>query len=334
VLALLATLPLLWPASVGSGVSTPHEPSATAAGVLFYTATQGRGVRSTSHVYRIRPDGSDRRALTTGPVIDQFLVAAPDGERVAFRRSCLMESRACTPGLLVVGRAGRTLRRLAAEGSFPGAWSPDGLRLAYGTTTADGIFVMNSDGKARRRLTSGYDGSPAWSPDGSLIGFLHRRSATASTAELIVIGADGRGRRSLARASSGPVWSPDGRRLLFERDGTLYIVPSAGGMARRVGPGYRGGGWSPEGRLLALQVGHRIDIATGEGSMRRPLDTGRSRVRPYVHQPMWSPDGKSLAFVRSAEEGRSAEIWVIRPDGTGRRRIAAPGREVELAWTR
>jgi TolB protein len=266
-------------------------------------------------------------------VIDQYLVAAPDGQRVAFSRSCLVESRACTPGLLVVGRAGRTLRRLAPD-AVPGAWSPDGRQLAYVTVSGDGIFVVSADGKRRRRLTRGYDGSPAWSPDGAQIGFLHGRSAGASTRELILIGADGRGRRSLARSSSGPAWSPDGRRLLFERDGTIYLVPSAGGTARRVGPGYQGGGWSPDGRLLALPLGRRIDLATAEGTMRRPLDTGRSRVRPYVHQPTWSPDGKWLAFVRSAEEGKSAEIWVIRPDGTGRRRIAAPGREVQLAWTR
>jgi Tol biopolymer transport system component len=153
--------------------------------------------------------------------------------------------------------------------------------------------------------------------------------------------ADGRGLRSITKTSSGPTWSPDGRRILFERDNSLYLVPAAGGRAKALGAGNQGGGWSPDGKLLVLPHGSecRVDVARSNGSGRRPLDTGPplgcvlSAPRPYVSQPTWSPDGRWLAFIRHAEEGTRAEIWIVRPDGTQRRRVVSAGREVGLAWT-
>ena len=82
--------------------------------------------------------------------------------------------------------------------SFP-AWSPDGTRIAFGTTrdnTTAGnqnfeIYTMNADGSGQKRLTlnlSGdtplpqphidYDHVPAWSPDGTRIVFHSGRAST------------------------------------------------------------------------------------------------------------------------------------------------------------
>src|SRR5919109_657655 len=72
--------------------------------------------------------------------------------------------------------------------------------------------------------------------------------------------------RQLLGGDSGPVWSPDGRRIAFERDlpywgqdrFRLYVIGSAGGEAV-------------------------------------PLTSG-----PFDVEPSWSPDGTRIAFVRGA----------------------------------
>ena len=44
------------------------------------------------------------------------------------------------------------------------AWSPDGRKIAFGST--GGIYVMNADGSGVIRLTqsAAFDGEPAWGP--------------------------------------------------------------------------------------------------------------------------------------------------------------------------
>ncbi len=55
--------------------------------------------------------------------------------------------------------------------------------------------------------------------------------------------------------------------------------------------------------------------ATGE---RRPVDTGAGHVRSVV----WSPDGAWIAVMVAPGGGEHTEVRVIRPDGTGLRRLA------------
>ncbi|WP_322760237.1 S9 family peptidase [Frankia sp. Cr2] len=55
--------------------------------------------------------------------------------------------------------------------------------------------------------------------------------------------------------------------------------------------------------------------ATGAG---RPLDTGAGQVRSVA----WSPDGAWMAFVVAPGGGEHTEVRVVRPDGSGLRRLA------------
>lgn len=53
--------------------------------------------------------------------------------------------------------------------------------------------------------------------------------------------------------------------------------------------------------------------------------------------PVWSPDGRSIAFLRESKAGQTAEVRVVRPDGSGERKIAelVPARtDHPLSWTR
>jgi Tol biopolymer transport system component len=85
-----------------------------------------------------------------------------------------------------------------------------------------------------------------------------------------------------------PRWSPDGRRMLALADGRLVLRSVNGRLLRRLPAAGFEAHWSPDGRLIAYLVG-RCPDPTGKG------------------------------------DDSCADLWVIRPDGSGRRRLAAEG---------
>jgi WD40-like Beta Propeller Repeat len=129
-------------------------------------------------------------------------------------------SRYLAIGLLLLAAA-----VLAAEGVM--AEAPAGPRLAIGVSRPypqpDGIETVGPAGEAPKLLVGGGgEGAvhpngdrPAWSPDGELLAF------TASLGEyspvIYVTGADGGRPRLVSKAGplSDPIFSPDGRSLVF-----------------------------------------------------------------------------------------------------------------------
>lgn len=91
----------------------------------------------------------------------------------------------------------------------------------------------------------------------------------------------------------GPVLSPDGARVAFTALGRLYVVPAGGGAPRQVG----------------------TDVAA-------PL-----------HQPAWSPDGRSLAAV-SWSEPEGGHLWRIPTEGGSSVRLSTVPRYLrQPAWS-
>ena len=215
----------------------------------------------------------------------------------------------------VVGADGRAPRRVSrGRGSFSGVegrpvWTPNGRRilfLLYADIPGE-LMLVSPAGDQRRRLTHNriQEYEPAWSPDGRMVAFTGMRGGEE---EIYVMRADGSRLRRLTRRPGGdaqPSWSPDGKRIVFVRstgnDGAgklaLYMVPSAGGRARRIralpdGTGWARPAWAPS-RLIALD-GIELISATGrsEGRATHPL------ARGHDEQADWAPDGRHLAFVR------------------------------------
>ena len=87
------------------------------------------------------------------------------------------------------------------------------------------------------------------------------------------------------------------------------------------GLGTLGIAWSPDGDSLVLDRadGGRsvIEVVMADGSESRVLADGPSFEGPGY--PVWSPDGRSVAFVRTpGEPGNfTLEYWVIGADGQG-----------------
>jgi eukaryotic-like serine/threonine-protein kinase len=123
-------------------------------------------------------------------------------------------------------------------------------------------------------------------------------------------------------ADSNPKWSPDGKTIAFIRstteDDSVMLMSALGGEERRltVFPAAIDAGlsWSPDGKWLAVSVGER----QGPTALQLfSLETGASRVltNPPASDagdfdPAFSPDGRSLAFVR--ERGMNVdELWIF-----------------------
>jgi TolB protein len=246
------------------------------------------------------------------------------------------------------GTAKRQLTRGTLFEAGP-AWSPDGRRIAYvsqGRTNAE-LYAMDADGRNRKRLTNarGDDYSPAWSPDGTSIAFSSNRFGPF---EIFVMRADGTGVRRIARGrgpngSYTPSWSPDGKWIAFSssfrtpENPEIYVVrPDGTGLkrlTRTAGDAHRLGddgwpSWSPDGKRIVFSSNR---TGNGEVWIMNADGTGQRRVAGLARRDDWGPrfshDGRTIAF-HSLYLSAESRIYVVRPDGTGLRRLPVDGMEV------
>jgi TolB protein len=132
--------------------------------------------------------------------------------------------------------------------------SPDGQRIAFEREGVDcgydEVFVVNADGTHLTQLThnppgqvcgsGGFcNGSPAWSPDGQRIAFSRASGPVVNdlieNVGIYLMNADGSGVRQLTQTvrpspgeDSDPQWSPDGRRIVFQRSNVRSATPTDG----------------------------------------------------------------------------------------------------------
>jgi TolB protein len=160
-------------------------------------------------------------------------------------------------------------------------------------------------------------------------------SDASGSDDIMVMNPDGSGRENLTTGpeeDTDPAWSPDGRLLAFARDGAVHIVRADRSGLRRLAPG-ASPAWAPDGARLVLArktaQGADLYVIRSDGGGLRRL----TRTAAAESEPEWSPDGRWIAFVRTARAG-SAHVYVVRPGGGGVRRVTTgPVEDLSPTWS-
>jgi len=144
---------------------------------------------------------------------------SPDGQRLLLSVS----DGANTSIYEVDLRSGQSRRLTETAGLDTGpCYSPDARQIVFESDRegTQQLYVMNADGSGVRRLSTGEGrySTPVWSPRGDYIAF------TKQAGGQFLIGVmkpDGSGERILSSGfhGEGPTWAPNGRVLMFFREG-------------------------------------------------------------------------------------------------------------------
>ncbi len=201
-----------------SGESTPHK---------------------NSSLFLINLDGSGLTPIQTMPGGDYDPDWSPDGSQIVFtslRDSTQKTLKTFIYAYNIAGDKANRLLKTTPNQQSP-RFSPDGTRIVFEMflTNNPQLFIMNSDGTNSTQLTLQSEGSaryPNWSGDGTRVTYTH---ATQSPAILIrdvdSAGSEPKKVSGLVPPAKKSSFSPDGKWLLYESGGDLWMIPSTGGDA-------------------------------------------------------------------------------------------------------
>jgi Tol biopolymer transport system component len=259
---------------------------------------------------------SDALAL----LIDGNEMAGPNGRRYQIDRSGLIDestyaiskkgvyfpfpARHALPTRMIVPNGAMTTcyecHRLAypMPPDTPQLEAPVPFPRAESTEKGLGLVQLTTD--------TAIDTNGVWRPDGKRIAWVSDRSGDF---QVWVMNPDGTQKRQISRQPGihgWPMWSPDGRRLVYwghdEADGssvikisnadgggeTVNLVVSQGALDRPV--------WRPDGQYIAyaqeIEGNWDIWVAAVDGSASYRL----THDAQMETNPLWSPDGNVIAY--------------------------------------
>jgi Tol biopolymer transport system component len=329
--------------------------------------------------------GSNRPMMASTPTANQVSATTPGKNgRIAFRR--YFDANQSWGAVFTIGANGKHTKQITQppKGVVDDqpAWAPDGSLITF-TRCAPGalchVFVVAPNDAslaplgalcptAANEQTCPDDAHASFSPDSKQIALVQSTGTIKqdSTGEqwiehsaLTLVNRDGSGRHVIYQSSafSGdldlPVFSPDGKQLVFERRNSgfshpakkraIFIVNADGSNPRQLTPWAQNDGdnpdWSPDGKWILFRSyvddpnpNHQSQILLihPDGTGRRQLT--RFSNGTHVASSSFSPDGKWIVFSKGPEGG-NIDLYVMRLNGTHVQRVTrSPLWDSAPAW--
>ena len=308
---------------IGALVSTAHATAPGKNGEIAFKRYLDSG-RSTGAIFAVDASGKGERQITKpeSGVLDDQPDWSSDGSLLVFHRAVPDSPTA----IYTVKPDGSDLARLSPpcsasgpdietkceDGSGP-SFLPDGKRVVY----------TRSTGKIRQ-----FPGGEQWIQHSDIV----VKDVTGANPRVVIRS------RPYGGDYLSAHFSPDGRRLVYERTNSPLTKPAGGRalfLARADGSGQRrltpwsldagdNPDWSPNGQLIVFRSpassfeGSQVYVVRPDGSGLRQL----TRFKPgtSVLSYSFSPDGKWITFSKSGRGGQP-DIFVMRTNGTGIRPV-------------
>ena len=247
------------------------------------------------------PDGSNPRRLTILPTEYNYsdLRWSPDDRKLGFQRG-----RTFDYDVFYVPAEGGSLQAITRDGNpLEGfAWLPDGSGVVYSSSRGDTVLYLRTmnlwsvetGGKNLRQLTFGETSyiSPDLDRNGNIVAT--RRQIQFDIWRFPV---DGSPEQNVRRGTQ-----------ITHQTGTVQ-TPSAGPADRELVYLSDSGG---HGNLWILN-----------------LETQQNRQVTFEHDPqlaigvpVWSPDGKHIAYVKRGLTAWNVDLWLMNPDGSDARKVS------------
>ena len=203
------------------------------------------------------------------------------------------------------------------------------------------IWMISTDGGEPIPMTGkGYSaGTPRWSPDGKYLSFLAQKGKDAKTQvwTLNRLGGEAEQLTKVKQGVGGYEWSPDGKRLLLSiKDPKPELLTEDPKDDKKPKP-------------------HVIDRLQFKRDYAGYLDRRRNHLYTFAPgdtapvqitfgdyddgSPVWSPDGKSIAFVSNRSDNpdgnTNSDIWIVQPDNENKLRklTTNPREDYAPAWS-
>src|SRR6266853_4704491 len=225
-------------------------------------------------------------------------------------------------------------------------WSPDDRKLGFqrGRTFDYDVFYVPAEGGGLQAITQ--DGNPlegfAWLPDGSGVIYSSSRGATVlylRTMNLWSVRIGGKNLRQLTFGETSYI-SPDldrhgnivatRRQIQFN----IWRYPVDGSPEENVRRGVQITHQTGTVQTPSAGPGDRelvyLSDSGGHGNLWvLNLETQQSRQVTFEHDPqltigvpVWSPDGRHIAYVKRGLIGWNVDLWLMNPDGSDAHKVS------------
>jgi eukaryotic-like serine/threonine-protein kinase len=233
-------------------------------------------------------------------------------------------------------RAGTRRLKIAAAALFLVAATAFGVFKFFNRNPS---ITANSTATAQTRqvtFSTGLDQFPSLSPEGTSLAYSSDQNGSFEiyVKQLVPGGRDiqltNDGQQNLE-----PAWSPDGQHLAYfsKNRGGIWVVPALGGNPKQLVEFGSRPAWSRDGSTIAFQSGAEkfagqtralapstIWTISAAGGSPRQI-TQQAKPTGGHSSPVWSPDGKYIAF-QTSDYALSASTWEVSVEGERLRKVA------------